>query len=66
MPLDGNPQKVMGLIAHPGEISSLSVSGDGKYLVTAGGTDLTVNVWKITTEAIQVLADSLDLLEKKW
>lgn len=45
---------MMGLIAHPGEISSLSVSGDGNYLMTAGGKDLTVNVWKINTQAVQV------------
>lgn len=45
---------MMGLIAHPGEISSLSVSGDGNYLITAGGKDLTVNVWKINTQAVQV------------
>ncbi|CAN0396858.1 unnamed protein product, partial [Ectocarpus sp. 8 AP-2014] len=49
VPFDGNSHKMMGLIAHPGEISSLSVSGDGNYLITAGGKDLTVNVWKINT-----------------
>ncbi len=54
MPFDGNSHKMMGLIAHPGEISSLSISGDGNYLVTAGGRDLTVNVWKINTQAVQV------------
>lgn len=54
MPFDGNSHKMMGLIAHPGEISSLSVSGDGNYLITAGGRDLTVNVWKINTQAVQV------------
>lgn len=53
LPFDGNPHKAMGLIAHPGEVSSLTVSGDGNYLVTAGGTDLTVNVWKINTQALQ-------------
>lgn len=54
VPFDGNSHKMMGLIAHPGEISSLSVSGDGNYLITAGGRDLTVNVWKINTQAVQV------------
>lgn len=53
MPFDGNPHKAMGLIAHPGEVSSLTISGDGNYLLTAGGTDLTVNVWKINTQALQ-------------
>ncbi|CAM9344740.1 unnamed protein product, partial [Sphacelaria rigidula] len=53
MPFDGNPHKVMGLIAHPGEVSCLTVSGDGNYLITSGGKDLTVNVWKINTQALQ-------------
>ncbi|CAM9566703.1 unnamed protein product, partial [Hapterophycus canaliculatus] len=55
VPFDGNSHKMMGLIAHPGEISSLSVSGDGNYLMTAGGKDLTVNVWNINTQAVQVI-----------
>ncbi|CAM9977972.1 unnamed protein product [Scytosiphon promiscuus] len=59
VPLDGNTHKMMGLIAHPGEISSLSVSGDGNYLITAGGGDLTVNVWKINTQAVQNAAANL-------
>lgn len=54
MPFDGNSHKTMGLIAHPGEITSLNVSGDGSYLATAGGSDLTVNMWKINTQAVQV------------
>lgn len=53
MPFDGNPHKVMGLIAHPGGISSFSVSGDGSYLTTAGGKDMTVNLWKINTQGTQ-------------
>lgn len=53
MPFDGNPHKVMGLIAHPGGISSFSVSGDGSYLATAGGKDLTVNLWKVNTQGTQ-------------
>lgn len=62
MPFDGNSHKMMGLIAHPGEISSLSVSGDGNYLVTAGGRDLTVNVWKINTQAVQVTKRQMSCL----
>eukprot|EP00903_Cladosiphon_okamuranus_P005352 g5347.t1 len=58
LPFDGNSHKMMGLIAHPGEISSLSVSGDGNYLITAGGKDLTVNVWKINTQAVQDTASN--------
>eukprot|EP00658_Telonema_sp_P-2_P024663 TRINITY_DN19918_c0_g1_i1.p1 TRINITY_DN19918_c0_g1~~TRINITY_DN19918_c0_g1_i1.p1 ORF type:complete len:380 (+),score=120.31 TRINITY_DN19918_c0_g1_i1:150-1289(+) len=44
-PLDGNPNKTMGIIAHAGEISSMVVSYDGRYIITAGRDDYCVNVW---------------------
>jgi WD40 repeat protein len=47
LPLDGNPHKCMGLIAHPGQISSISVDYQGHYAFTCGGADLTVNQWYI-------------------
>merc|ERR1711977_517647 len=47
LPLDGNPNKCMGLIAHPGQIASISVDYQGKYAFTCGGSDLTVNQWLI-------------------
>ncbi len=37
LPLDGNPHKTMGLIAHSGKIADICVSNDGKYLFTCGG-----------------------------
>merc|ERR1719421_1422610 len=46
LPLDGNPNKCMGLIAHPGQISSISVDHQGHYAFTCGGNDLTVNQWR--------------------
>jgi len=52
LPLDGNPNKAMGLIAHPGEISGIATSFDGRYLITAGGSDLTVNLWAVHTDAL--------------
>ena len=76
LPLDGNPNKAMGLIAHPGEVghglsrevqealhdnprhshllqvTSIAVTYDSEYLITAGGSDQTVHVWKIHTEVI--------------
>lgn len=45
LPLDGNPNKAMALIAHPNEISCIACSFDGKYLITAGGKDRSVNLW---------------------
>mmetsp|Transcript_33344 Transcript_33344/g.76047 ORF Transcript_33344/g.76047 Transcript_33344/m.76047 type:complete len:937 (+) Transcript_33344:90-2900(+) len=47
LPLDGNPNKCMGLIAHPGQIAAISVDFQGKYAFTCGGSDLTVNQWLI-------------------
>jgi len=35
-PMDGDPSKSLGLIAHPGEVSSLAISYDGRRLVTSG------------------------------
>ena len=40
----------MGIVAHPGEVTSLDVSFDGKYVFSAGGFDLSVNMWKINVE----------------
>lgn len=54
MPLDGNPARAMGLIAHPGQISAIAVSFDGNVLVSAGGNDETVNVWSINTSVLDV------------
>ncbi len=35
-PLDGDPQRTMGLIAHPGELRGIAISYDGRKLLTAG------------------------------
>jgi len=45
LPMDGNPNKTMGLIAHPDEVSDICCSHDGKYIFTCGGSDLAVNMW---------------------
>jgi hypothetical protein len=52
MPFDGNPAKNMGLIAHPGGVSAIAVSGDAGLLATAGGADQTVNLWSINTAVV--------------
>lgn len=52
LPIDGNPDKTMGLIAHPGTIASIAVSGDGKRFFTCGGEDKTINIWEIYKGAI--------------
>eukprot|EP00743_Colponemidia_sp_Colp-15_P001768 GILK01001931.1.p1 GENE.GILK01001931.1~~GILK01001931.1.p1 ORF type:complete len:943 (-),score=124.32 GILK01001931.1:124-2952(-) len=47
LPLDGNPNKTMGLIAHPGEVAEIACSHDGRYMLTCGGADLCVNMWAV-------------------
>ena len=53
MPIDGNPDKTMGMIAHPGEITDFCVSKNGKYLFTCGGSDLSIKMWKIDVNPIE-------------
>jgi len=52
LPLDGNPNKCMGLIAHPGAIAAISVDYQGQYAFTCGGSDLTVNQWLIDPQPV--------------
>mmetsp|Transcript_60099 Transcript_60099/g.127324 ORF Transcript_60099/g.127324 Transcript_60099/m.127324 type:complete len:972 (-) Transcript_60099:21-2936(-) len=52
LPLDGNPNKSMGLIAHPGQIAAISVDYQGQYAFTCGGGDLTVNQWLIDPQPV--------------
>ena len=52
LPVDGNPNKIMGLIGHPGVITDMIVSGDHKFLFTSGGDDLCVNMWLIDAESL--------------
>jgi len=53
MPLDGNPNKTMGLIAHPNEVADFCASSDGRYLFTCGGEDLSVKMWNIDVNPIE-------------
>ena len=52
MALDGNPNKTMGLIAHPDVVEDICATSDGKYLFTCGGEDLAVNMWSIDVSPI--------------
>eukprot|EP00452_MALV-II_sp_L67-6_P000224 gene224-202_t len=56
MPLDGNPNKYMGRIAHPGPIAAVSVDYEGRFAFTAGGPDLTVNMWAIDAQPVATAA----------
>ena len=52
LPLSGCPTQVMGLVAHPGKITASCMSNDGKFLFTAGGSDLTIGMWAINFDAL--------------
>ena len=52
LPVDGNPNKSMGMIAHPDKVTDIDISGDNKFMFTCGGLDLCMNMWYIDTEAI--------------
>lgn len=52
MPLDGNPNKTMGLIAHPSEVVDICATRDGRYIFTCGGDDLAVNMWSVDVNPI--------------
>lgn len=53
LPLEGNPNNTMGLIAHPEKITAISATSDGKYLFTSGSDDLAVNIWYIDVAALE-------------
>lgn len=53
LPLDGNPNKTMGLIAHPDEVRDICATSDGKYIFTCGGRDLAVNMWSVDVSPIE-------------
>lgn len=52
LPLTGDPNESMGMVAHPRRISCMAVSKDGKYLFTGGGSDLSVNMWDIDVSVL--------------
>lgn len=52
LPMDGNPYRSMGLVAHPNKVVDLAASYDGQWLATCGGDDRTVNMWAVDTIAI--------------
>lgn len=57
LPVDGNPYRYMGVIAHPGQIKDIKTSQNMNYIFTTGGSDYTINIWKYNAnplvEAVQ-------------
>ena len=58
LPVTGNPAEVTGLVAHPLEITSIAASFDGQFLFSAGGHDLSVNMWQIDTSELTRFTDT--------
>ena len=46
LPIDGNPFRYMGVIAHPGIIKDMKPASNSNYIFTTGGDDYTINIWK--------------------
>jgi WD40 repeat protein/Ca2+-binding EF-hand superfamily protein len=53
LPLDGNPNNNVAIIAHSGKINYMEPTKDGKYLLTAGDNDLSLNVWRVGYEVLE-------------
>lgn len=56
LPLDGNPNTAMGLIAHPASVRGLCVSHDGRFVMTTGGADYGIFLWEVDTGALDAMA----------
>ncbi len=46
-PLDGDPNKSLALIAHPGKVAGMNLTHDGCKLVTAGADDGSIMIWQV-------------------
>ena len=52
LPLDGNPNSSMGLIAHAGAVVGACISYDGSMVLTTGGLDYGIMAWQVDTSAL--------------
>ena len=59
LPLTGDPKNVMGLVAHPGSITGMTISYCGQYMFSTGGKDLSANMWFIDTQKLPRGADQV-------
>jgi len=50
---------MMGLVAHPGAVTSIACSSDSSFLFTSGGPDLSINMWQIDVSGFEVSQNSL-------
>lgn len=53
LPLDGRPNRWMGLIAHVGPINAMLCDADKARLITAGQEDLNVQIWRVDVPQLE-------------
>ncbi|GAQ89975.1 hypothetical protein KFL_005840080 [Klebsormidium nitens] len=58
LPLTGDPNRTMGLLAQPGNVSCLAVGFDGETLVTASGNDGILTFWRVDASALDAQAET--------
>ncbi|KAL6765212.1 WD40-repeat-containing domain protein [Haematococcus lacustris] len=51
-PLDGDPARSLGLIAHPGQVLDIAISYDGRKLLTTGADGI-LNMWDVATYRLE-------------
>lgn len=65
-PLDGDPARTMGLIAHPGDVRAITISYDGRKLLTAGA-DGTIASWDVSSAPLERSAAASEAQgESRW
>jgi len=61
-PIDGNPHKNIGIVAHPTPLRNFCIKPSEGLIFTSGGEDLSIKVWQLNKDAIErqlKLADGL-------
>ncbi|KAJ1548616.1 Cilia- and flagella-associated protein 251, partial [Cladochytrium tenue] len=53
LPLDGNPHRASGVIAHPCKIAGIAFGTDSSRLLTAGVDDSSVHLWHVHGAALE-------------
>lgn len=53
LPLDGSPHNSIGVLSNPGKINHICTSRKGEYILTAGGSDLSLNIWEVNYENLK-------------
>lgn len=52
-PIDGNPHKNIGIVAHPTPLRNFCVKESEGLIFTTGGEDLSIKVWQLNKDSIE-------------